>query len=179
MLLILAFTGAYWNISLVVHEVSEHIIEEPYLISKPLHNPSISVQALYDCNKQTINDFQANYFVMPYEASMNITFYGKINSNNPLNSDYASSIAYDKNSGKVIHHQDIRTASALNVTIDSFRKLHFGHFGGLASKIIWCVLGLSPLILSFTGLYLYWFKRRNKIRLTNTHRSLTKTLVNT
>jgi len=161
-LLILAFTGAYWNIAEVVHEVSEHIVEEPYFITKPLHNAEISVQSLLEDNQKTIHDFKANYLVMPYEPSVNFTFYGKVNSNNPLNSDYANSITYDKDSGEVIHSQDIRSANGLVVAIDSFRKLHFGHFAGLPSKILWCVLGLSPVILSITGLYLYWFRQRRR-----------------
>ena len=59
----------------------------------------------------------------------------------------------------MLNSQDVRNASNLHVTIDSFRKLHFG---GLISKILWCILGLSPLILAFSGLYLYWYKNRNK-----------------
>jgi len=39
----------------------------------------------------------------------------------------------------MIHSEDVRSANALLVAIDSFRKLHFGHFGGLTSKIIWRV----------------------------------------
>ena len=165
-ILILAFTGAYWNISLVIHEVSEHIVEEPYLIDKPLYNQALSIQQLLDSNKDTIKDFEATYLLMPFEPAMDIMFYGKVNSSNPLNSNYSSTITYDKNSGKMTHSEDVRLASAVHVTVDSFRKLHFGHFGGLTSKIIWCVLGLSPLILAFTGLYLYLYKNRNRKLLT-------------
>jgi uncharacterized iron-regulated membrane protein len=161
-ILILAFTGAYWNISLVIHEVSEHIVEEPYLIEKPLHNEKLSIQNLLDSNQNTIENFTATYLLMPFEPGMDILFYGKVNSSNPLNSNYSSTITYDKSSGKMIKFEDVRSANALHVTIDSFRKLHFGHFGGLTTKLIWCILGLSPLILAGTGLYLYLYKNRNK-----------------
>lgn len=161
-ILILAFTGAYWNISLVIHEVEEHIIEEPYLVTKPLYNQNISIQGLLEKSKKTIDTFEATYILMPFEPAMNIEFFGKVNSANPLNSNYASSIIYDKHSGDVVSIEDIRADNAIHETVDSFRKLHFGHFGGLTSKIIWCVLGLSPLILAFTGLYLYLYRNRNK-----------------
>ncbi len=161
-IIILAFTGAWWNVSEVIHEVSEHIIEEPYLMEKPLHNQDLSIQSLLDRNKETIQDFEATYLLMPYEPEMNILFYGKVDSSNPLNSDYSSTITYDKNSGKMIDYLDVRTASNAHVSVDSFRKLHFGHFAGLPSKIIWCILGLSPSILAFTGLYLYLYKNRNR-----------------
>jgi uncharacterized iron-regulated membrane protein len=136
------------------------------LIKSPLHNETLSLQHLLESNQKTIKDFEATYLLMPFEPAMDILFYGRVNSSNSLNSHYSSTITYDKNSGKMIHSQDVRTSDALHVTIDSFRKLHFGHFGGLTSKLIWCVLGLSPLLLAFTGLYLYFFKNRNRKPLT-------------
>nr|WP_241651954.1 PepSY-associated TM helix domain-containing protein [Pseudoalteromonas phenolica] len=45
------------------------------------------------------------------------------------------------------------------VAVDSFRKLHFGYFAGLPSRVIWCLIGLTPLIFAITGCYL-WLKRR-------------------
>ena len=163
-IIILAFTGAYWNIAEVIHEVSDHIIEEPYLIKSALYSPSLSLDQLHSQTKNHLESFEATYLVLPYKPAMNITFYGKVASGNPLTSNYASTISYDKNSGALINTQDVRSANALHVSVDSFRKLHFGHFAGLTSQVIWCLLGLSPVILAFTGLYLYWFRnRKNKI----------------
>ena len=162
-IIILAFTGAYWNIAEVIHEVEEHVIKTPHILTKSLHNKDISLQTLYEKTGDTINDFEATYLLMPYDPEMHITFYGKINTSNPLNSDYASSISYDKSSAEVVSSEDVRNASALHVTVDSFRKLHFGHFAGLTSKLIWCILGLSPVILAITGLYLFWYRRRKRV----------------
>jgi len=161
-LLILAFTGAYWNILLVVHEITEHVIEEPYKMTAPLHNAELSIQTLYEQSKNEIDSFTPNYLVLPFEPSLDITFYGAVESSNPINSEYANFVTFDKISGKSILTQDIRTSHVLTVIDDSFRKLHFGYFAGLTSKIIWCVLGFSPIILAFTGLYLYWFRKRKK-----------------
>jgi uncharacterized iron-regulated membrane protein len=161
-IIILAFTGAYWNIAEVIHEVEEHVIKTPHTLTKALHSPNISLQGLYEGTGDTINDFEATYLLMPYEPAMNITFYGKLTTSNPLNSNYASSIRYDKLTGKLVSFEDVRSASALHVTVDSFRKLHFGHFAGLTSKVLWCILGLSPVILAFTGLYLFWYRRRKR-----------------
>jgi len=161
-LLILAFTGAYWNILLVVHEITEHVIEEPHKMTAPLHNADLSIQTLYEQSKNEIDSFTPNYLVLPFESNLDITFYGAVESSNPLNSEYANFVTFDKNSGKSILTQDIRTTNVLMVIDDSFRKLHFGYFAGLTSKILWCVLGFSPVILAFTGLYLYWFRKRKK-----------------
>jgi len=162
-IIILAFTGAYWNIAEVIHEVEEHVIKTPHIVTKSLHNQDISLQTLYEKTSTTINDFEATYLLMPYDPEMHITFYGKLNTSNPLNSNYASSINYDKNSAEVVSSQDVRNASVVHVVVDSFRKLHFGHFAGLTSKLIWCILGLSPIILACTGLYLFWFRNRQTI----------------
>ncbi|WP_330997842.1 PepSY-associated TM helix domain-containing protein [Psychrosphaera haliotis] len=83
-----------------------------------------------------------------------------MDSANPLHSEYASTLTYDPQNGKLLHVGDVRSSPTLHVIVDSFRKLHFGYFGGLTSKIIWCVIGLSPLILGFTGLYLYLVRSR-------------------
>lgn len=161
-LLILAFTGAYWNISLVIHEVVEHAIEEPHIMTAPMHNNALSIQALYESTHSELDSFTATYLVLPFEPKGHITFYGKVNTKNPLASEYANYVVFDKNTGEKTFTQDIRTAGSITIFEDTFRKLHFGYFAGLPSKILWCVLGLSPLILAFTGLYLYWFRRRNK-----------------
>jgi uncharacterized iron-regulated membrane protein len=39
--------------------------------------------------------------------------------------------------------------------------LHFGNYGGLPLKIIYCLLGLTPGVLSVTG-YLLWLQNRKK-----------------
>jgi uncharacterized iron-regulated membrane protein len=35
-------------------------------------------------------------------------------------------------------------------------RLHFGRFGGLTTKLIWTVLGVAPVALVVTGLWMWW-----------------------
>lgn len=163
-LIIIAFTGAYWNISGIIHEVTEHGDGEHVYISKPLHSPDISFEALRLTAHQAIDSYQANYLAMPHEVDRDITFYGEVDSSNPLNSEYGSMVSFDKTSGKLLSATDIREAPFLHVFLDSFRKLHFGYFGGLITRIIWCILGLMPVLLAFTGFYLYWQRKHAKRR---------------
>jgi len=37
-----------------------------------------------------------------------------------------------------------------------FSMLHFGNFGGLPVKVLWCVLGLAPTALLGTGALMWW-----------------------
>ncbi len=39
------------------------------------------------------------------------------------------------------------------------QHLHFGNFGGIVSKLIWIVIGFAPLILSVTGLMMWWHRK--------------------
>ena len=127
-----------------------------------LHNQDISIEKLKNTSSELIDSFTATYLVLPFEPNMDITFYGVVDSPNPLHSEYGSLVSFDKHSGVLNMSQDIRKTDALTVTLDSFRKLHFGYFAGLTSKIIWCILGLSPVFLSMTGFYLYWQRNRHR-----------------
>ena len=162
-LIILAITGGYFNISAVVHEVSEHIEPHP-LMTKSLYSNELDFQFLMDKSKQDILGYKPTYFIFPFEPDLHITFFGEVPSDNPLTSEYASTVTYDRTTGNLMSAYDIRKAPLINVVVDTFRKLHFGYFAGLPSKIVWCVLGLSPFWLALTGLYFYWFRVRKKSR---------------
>lgn len=160
-LIILAVTGGYYNISAVAHEVSEHIEPHP-LLTKPLYSESIDFQRLLNHSNKDISDYRATYFTFPFEPELHITFYGEVPTSNPLSSEYASMVTYERESGELMSIYDIRTAPSINVVVDTFRKLHFGYFAGLPSKIIWSFLGLTPLWLALTGGYFYWFRQSNR-----------------
>jgi uncharacterized iron-regulated membrane protein len=160
-LIILAITGGYYNIAAVVHEVSEHIEPHP-LLTAPLYSDNIDFQALLNKSNQDIADYRATYFTFPFEPELHLTFYGEVPTGNPLSSEYGSMVTYDRESGALMSTYDIRTAPTINVVVDTFRKLHFGYFAGLPSKVIWSFLGLTPLWLSITGFYFYWFRKRKR-----------------
>ncbi|WP_282166461.1 PepSY-associated TM helix domain-containing protein [Shewanella japonica] len=161
-LIVMAFTGGYWNIAGILHEINEHGDGAHVYITAPLHSPEISFESLRLKSHAEIPSYQAGYLAMPHEPERDITFYGAVQSSNPLHSEYASTVSFDKTTGKLLNKQDIREAGLLMVFLDSFRKLHFGYFGGLITRIIWCIVGLMPVLLGFTGLYLYWNRRQQK-----------------
>ncbi|WP_346837435.1 PepSY-associated TM helix domain-containing protein [Microbulbifer sp. SAOS-129_SWC] len=163
-LLIVGFTGVWWNITQLAYEVREHAAgKEHYKMEKRLYSDKLSLQALYQRAGQSVDGFEPTYITMPWEPGVNITFWGDVPSGNPLLSQYASSVTFDAQSGDLVAAADIRDAGLGTKIIDSYRRLHFGDFAGLASRVLWCVVGLSPLLLSVTGLYL-WIRRRDKRR---------------
>ncbi|SHF14081.1 Uncharacterized iron-regulated membrane protein [Microbulbifer donghaiensis] len=163
-LLIVGFTGAWWNITHFAHELREHAEgKEHYAMAERLYSDSLSLQLLREDAAGKVKGFEATYITMPWEPGVNITFWGDVHSSNPLLSQYASSVTYDAQSGEFIQASDIRDAGPGAKVVDSYRRLHFGDFAGLVSKLLWCVMGLSPLLLSVTGVYV-WYRRRDKRR---------------
>jgi len=161
-LLVLAITGGYWNAAEALHELEEHIDTEHVIFQQNQFSENLSFQKMLNETPKHIGGFEATYFSFPYEENKHITFYGEVPIGNPLISQYASVITFDRNTGQKLSQYDIRQAATFNVVLDTFRRLHFGNFAGLTSKIIWCVLGLSPLWLAITGLYFYLSRTRKR-----------------
>ena len=160
-IIILAITGGYFNGAVWYHEVIEHAEEEHFVLTKDLYNEEISFQHVLDDSQKQIPTFNGTFLVMPLEPDENITLFGEVATSNPLASEYANTVTYNKLTGEHMANWDIREVGVGWQVIDSFRKLHFGYFAGLISKIIWCVIGLSPVWLGGTGFYL-WFTRRKR-----------------
>lgn len=162
-ILILAITGGYWNASEMLHEAEHHIEDETHLTTK-VYNDKLQFQQLLEQSKQTISDYQPTYMTFPFEADLPIVFYGDVPNKNLLSSEYSSTVTFDKQTGELVAKYDIREAGGFWYYIDMFRKLNFGYFAGLPSKVIWCVLGLSPLWLALTGLYFYLFRKKKSVK---------------
>ncbi|WP_338366046.1 PepSY-associated TM helix domain-containing protein [uncultured Pseudoalteromonas sp.] len=160
-IIILAITGGYFNGAVWYHEVIEHAEEEHFVLTKNLYNEEVSFQHVLDDSQKQIPTFDGTFLVMPLEPDENITLFGEVDTSNPLTSEYANTVTYNKLTGEHMANWDIREVGVGWQVIDSFRKLHFGYFAGLISKIIWCVIGLSPVWLGGTGFYL-WFTRRKR-----------------
>jgi uncharacterized iron-regulated membrane protein len=164
-LIIIAFTGVYWNVSIVLHELLEHGFDEAHpVITEPYHAETISFESLRENASIQIDSFRATYLAIPNEPKMDITFFGEVDTPNPLISQYASMVTYHHKTGDLVMASDIRDAGFLRKFDDSTRKLHFGYFAGIWSKIVWCIIGMSPVILMITGLIMYLIRRKPKLK---------------
>ncbi|MEH2143698.1 PepSY-associated TM helix domain-containing protein [Nostoc sp.] len=45
---------------------------------------------------------------------------------------------------------------------NSFEPLHYGTFGGFATRILYIFVGLAPLVLSITGFVMWWYRHITK-----------------
>jgi len=175
--IVLALTGGYWNVLHLAHEVQEHLAgEEHHVMRGSLMGRGVSLDALYQQSKVRVAGFTPTYISLPSEPGRSIRFFGEVPQGNPLLSQYASHVAFDGIDGTYLDAEDVRTEGFLHKLDDSVRRIHFGSFAGIWSRVFWCVIGILPSLLSITGLYLWW-KRKNKKQFSKRKRLLKATVV--
>ena len=71
-----------------------------------------------------------------------------------------SKVWIDQYSGKVLAVQDPNQFTAGETFLNLMWPLHSGEAFGLAGRILWCVIGLAPLVLYVSGIIRWLQKRR-------------------
>lgn len=160
--LIFGITGAYWNISHVLHDLIEHAHEDEHAIAVEYPGRADKLDALASISDQSIPGYSLNYIYFPTEEDPTFYLYGQHPGAGVLNSPYGSSVWVKAESGEVTHSSDLSKAGFWAQVLDSFEPLHFGSFAGLGSQILWCLAGLSPAALSLTGTIMFFKRGRRK-----------------
>lgn len=73
-----------------------------------------------------------------------------------------SQIYLDQYSGKIVQMQNALSPSLGDSVLNSFGPLHYGTFGGLATRILYVFVGFSPTLLFVTGFVMWQYRWRAK-----------------
>jgi uncharacterized iron-regulated membrane protein len=159
--LLLGFTGAYWNLT---HVISEELAgtPEPPPLERRLYAENISLDALASDAAQRLPGFHIGYISLPTAPEAGVTLWGAVEPRGLLRGPYGCSVFYDEKTGAHKATTDVRTAGAWTQIVDAFTPLHFGTFGGLPVKILWCLGGLTPGMLAITGSLVWWHRRNSR-----------------
>ncbi|MEH2362679.1 PepSY-associated TM helix domain-containing protein [Nostoc sp.] len=77
--------------------------------------------------------------------------------------EYGNSNVYlDQYSGKVLRFNNALKSSLGDRVLNSFTPLHYGTFGGLPTRILYVILGITPTILMITGFVMWRDRYRTK-----------------
>ncbi len=164
-LLVLGFTGAYWNINQLSYSLAKPVmLSAPYIVGERLYNPTLSIDALLRESQGRLVDFAPSFISLPSKPGYVINILGGVSGQNPLYSEFANSLRYDAQTGEFSGLRDIRESGAAAQIKNSFRRLHFGNFAGNWSRLIWVVLGFSPVLLIVTGLAMWRMRRPQRLR---------------
>ena len=157
--LIIAVTG-FWMLRSVF--LPDTYVVEKKMIPRNLAF-SVSLDSLRVASRQLLPGFRVRGIHLPKKAEDKITFYGQVDGQNPLFSEYSNSIAFDPLSGKASSVVAVSNQSITDQWDAMAYLLHAGKFGGLVVKALYSLLGLTPAALSITG-FLLWWRRKRKSR---------------
>lgn len=161
-LLVLGITGVYYNGLIFYEEWTEHGGgQEHHIMTERLYSDEVNIDTLVADSRERIEGFKPTYLLFPFEPELPFTVFGRAPTANPLLSNYGSVSNYDAFSGDYLSTYNLNEQGLGMKTLDAFRRLHFGTWGGLAVKIWYSFVGVLPLLLAITGTYIWW-QRRNK-----------------
>lgn len=159
--LILGFTGAYWNLTHVAADGLGHHEEEDSGTGR-LYSDTVSISQLTSVAAKEMPGFQTRWVSFPTKAGEAITLWGKVPASHPFAGDYGSSATFDPQTGVLKSASDLRKSGIWDAITDSFGPLHYGTFGGMPVKVLWCLGGLAPGVLAISG-FLIWRSRHRRL----------------
>jgi len=159
--LVLGFTGAYWNITHVVGDLTTDEAQAEPLVTGRMYGDQLSLEAVLADAQQRLPGLEVTYLGLPWTPDADVTVYGTFADASFLRSAYGSYVTYNPNAGEHRGTVDIRTAGWWPQVLDAFYPLHYGDFGGLPIKLLWGLGGLAPGLLAITGSVIWWKRRRS------------------
>jgi uncharacterized iron-regulated membrane protein len=156
--LLLGITGAYWNIAHMVSEWGEdHDAPDAWHSYEGRLEQLDEIPTLAE---ETWPGFSLNYLYLPTAEDRRFYVFGRTPESSPLRSRYGSRLWFDAENLETLYTRDLRTAGFGARLLDAFEPLHFGDFGGLGSKVLWCLAGLAPGALLISGALIWWHRQR-------------------
>jgi uncharacterized iron-regulated membrane protein len=113
--------------------------------------------------RQALPELELHGLDLPRREGGNIEVYGNV-PGTPFwlgggGSFGRSHVTMNPRTGSVLRVVDVNGNDAASRYEAALYVLHFGQFGGLPIKILYCLFGLTPGLLSVTGFVLWWKKR--------------------
>jgi uncharacterized iron-regulated membrane protein len=123
--------------------------------------PSLPLNTLLARAKEAFPDLTPRTVLLPARPGAPLAIRGDVPSMLVMQSHVrtANGITLNSSTGEVIAKNDGRNATGWTRIYNTFDPLHFGYFGGLPTKILWFILGLTPGVLAVTGTWMWWRRR--------------------
>ncbi len=161
-LVLTGFTGFCWNFyaqSTAVIKAITFTPAEPVWQSKVLPNQKpLPLSELVGRSNQALPGAATTFIALPRTPD-GVVRIGKRQTHEP--SSYGqSNVILDAYSGQVLRVNDSRQAALGDRILSSFGPLHFGTFGGLWTRWLYVLVGLSPIALMWTGVRMWQYRKR-------------------
>jgi hypothetical protein len=133
---------------------------QPYEPEQKLTKPLASLDSMLDQAYAEIPGFYIRYFYIPFTEGAQVTASGDIPETPLIIMRGASRISFDAYSGEKTEVYDINKQSFGTKVSASTYSFHVGSFAGHFSRILYIFVGLSPGVLSVTGFFLWWRRKK-------------------
>lgn len=133
----------------------------------PMPNPpavEASIDGLMTQARESYPGFDPSYIGMPRQSEGQITLYGHMDTDWPIHYKFSNYLQFDPATGAQTNSFFVKNQPITTHLLSFTYPLHFGNWGGIPIKILYCLFGLAPAILSITG-FIIW-QRRNSIKKT-------------
>lgn len=114
-----------------------------------------SIDAILEQVKEEYPAFNIHYLLFPKTRDGKFTILGRLESDPAFYGRNYSNIQADIRTGKVVSTGFLRDMPWHRRAITILKPLHFGDYAGLGIKVLYCLFGLMPGILSISG-FLIW-----------------------
>jgi uncharacterized iron-regulated membrane protein len=157
----IAFTGFCWNF----YDQTEPAIYAATFTAKPiepksqviLDRPSLGIDEILRKAGAALPGAKTTSVSFPLEADGTFHVYKQFPHQHE---SWRNEVNLDRYTGEVIRIRDSRSLPLGDVVLDAFVPLHYGTFGGIATRILYVFVGLSPILLFATGFVMYRYRYR-------------------
>jgi uncharacterized iron-regulated membrane protein len=158
-IVVLAFTGMGLSYPQAFRNAWESVTGQPASTRPPQPAETVSIQT------RSLDQYLATgRAAMPDRAPMELRIsdspksatYLRLRRAGDLSPAGSNRVYFDRAPGSVLYTE--RSADwPLGVRLfQAFQPVHYGQFGGLPVKILWSLLGVTPVLLFVTGLLVWW-----------------------
>lgn len=158
--LLMAVTGLLIIIVIVQTNLSGVVSDE--IPSSPPVEASVD-EIFAEANRHE-SGLTPTYIRMPVDKDGSVIVYGKTRDDGTLLYEFGNYLLFDRETGDlqdVVYQSD---QGAFTQLMNYVYPLHFGDWGGIFIKLLYCFAGLSPSILSITGFMIWWRRSRQRKR---------------
>jgi uncharacterized iron-regulated membrane protein len=118
---------------------------------------AVPLSSFLQTSRKAIEGFTPRRISLPTKPGQPVTVYG--NTAGSWSAPTSSWVALDPLTGAALQTHDERSAHLATRAYNLQDPLHFGYFGGGATRWLWFVVGIPVSLLPLTGHVIWWKKR--------------------
>ncbi|HEY8965715.1 MAG TPA: PepSY-associated TM helix domain-containing protein, partial [Candidatus Methylacidiphilales bacterium] len=125
--------------------------------------PAVSPEAALAAAVAALPDLKPSFLALPRLPDGPYQIYGQT-PGALFSHPTCSSVSIDAATGAAKQVKDFRKLRGFDKFLALLTPLHFGNFGGWPIRVIYCLGGLAPAVLSVSGVAIWIVRKRNQKR---------------